>query len=73
MSPLREKTKNTNMVRRIEPQAQMVEDRAEHSLLSDVKSNKSMPKSQVRKPGYEPMRVNRRAPVQQAETRVNIV
>ena len=63
MSPLREKPKNPNMARKIEPQAPMIEERAEHSLLSDVKSTKSMPKSQTRKPGYEPMRVNKRAPL----------
>lgn len=57
MSPLREKSKNLG--RRNEAGAPLVEERAEQSLTSDVRSNKSMPKPQTKKPGYEHMRIKK--------------
>jgi len=47
MSPLREKLKHPARI----------DERAEHSLTSEVKSNKSAPKPQTRKPGHEALRM----------------
>ena len=60
MSPLREKAHARQQPAWATREETTQQEPRDHSVASDVRSSKSMPKPQTRKPGYEPMRMNKR-------------